>query len=67
MGNLCALKPATPRWKRYERLSRRTLLAGGLGLAATSASGQHEHHTGQFERLNAPAASTCRISTATRP
>jgi N-acetylneuraminic acid mutarotase len=35
-------------------LSRRTLLAGGLSLAATSASGQHEHHTGQFERLNAP-------------
>jgi N-acetylneuraminic acid mutarotase len=37
-------------------LSRRAVLAGGLGLAATSAlaQGPHPHHQGQFERLNQP-------------
>ncbi len=35
-------------------LNRRFLLAGGLSLAATGSSAQHEHHSGQFERLNAP-------------
>ncbi len=35
-------------------LTRRTLLAGSLGLVATAGSAQHEHHSGQFERLNAP-------------
>jgi hypothetical protein len=35
-------------------INRRLLLTGALSLAATSASAQHEHHEGQFERLNAP-------------
>jgi N-acetylneuraminic acid mutarotase len=34
-------------------LNRRSLIAGGLGVVATSAFAQHEHHSGQFERLNA--------------
>ncbi len=36
------------------RLNRRSLLAGGLAAVTTPALGQHDHHAGQFERLNAP-------------
>jgi Kelch motif len=37
-------------------ISRRVVLAGGVGLTATTALGQqsHPHHQGQFERLNQP-------------
>src|SRR4028118_1851834 len=35
-------------------LNRRLLLAGGFSTLASGALAQHEHHTGQFERLNAP-------------
>jgi hypothetical protein len=35
-------------------LTRRSLLAGSLTFVATSAAAQHEHHSGQFERLSAP-------------
>lgn len=37
-------------------LSRRAMITGGLGLAASSAIAQtpHPHHQGQFERLNQP-------------
>lgn len=36
------------------QLDRRHFLAGSLGLIASRASAQHEHHSGQFERLNQP-------------
>lgn len=36
------------------KLDRRHFIAGSLGLAASSALAQHEHHSGQFERLNQP-------------
>ena len=35
-------------------VDRRCLLAGGFALVATAGKAQHEHHSGQFERLNAP-------------
>lgn len=35
-------------------LDRRYFMAGGLSLMATAAAGQHDHQSGQFERLNAP-------------
>jgi N-acetylneuraminic acid mutarotase len=35
-------------------LNRRLVLIGGLGVAASAASAQHQHHSGQFERLNQP-------------
>ncbi len=34
-------------------VSRRSVLTGGLTVLANSALAQHQHHTGQFERLNA--------------
>jgi N-acetylneuraminic acid mutarotase len=35
-------------------MHRRAFVSGGLALCATSALAQHEHHQGQFERLNQP-------------
>ena len=35
-------------------LNRRIMLAGGLTALTSAAWAQHEHHSGQFERLNQP-------------